>query len=154
MRLKYSLPSDRPLFFSGRTRRNACIAGLQRYKATIECWWLLVFFDYIMKFRSSAALRMIVRNQPVSQATSGAVLSHEELSHAMDLACVFYFKRVLCLQRSAATAVLLRRHGACAEMVIGAQILPPEFHAWVEIGDAVINDKPYMREIYQILEVC
>jgi hypothetical protein len=39
-------------------------------------------------------------------------------------------------------------------MVTGAQIVPYEFHAWVEIEGAVINDKPYMHEIYQVLERC
>ncbi len=70
----------------------------------------------------------------------------------MDLACVFYFKRVLCLQRSAATTLLMRRHGIGVQMFTGAQIIPPEFHAWVEVNGIVVNDKPYMRDIYQIFE--
>jgi hypothetical protein len=72
----------------------------------------------------------------------------------MDLACVFYPKSVLCLQRSAATTLLLRRHGIRAELVIGAQMLPFKSHAWVEVEGTVVNDKPYMREIYQVLERC
>jgi hypothetical protein len=72
----------------------------------------------------------------------------------MDLACVFYTKQILCLQRSAATTLLLRRHGIYAEMVIGAQMLPFKSHAWVEVDGAVVNDKPYVREIYQVLERC
>jgi hypothetical protein len=76
------------------------------------------------------------------------------LCHAADLACVFYFKQVLCLQRSAATALLLRRHGWDVEMVIGAQLNPFSSHAWVELKDEVVNDKPYMREIYRVLERC
>lgn len=78
----------------------------------------------------------------------------EQLCHVIDLACVFYFKQVLCLQRSAATTLLLRRHGWNAEMVIGAQLLPFKSHAWVEIQGVVVNDKPYMQEIYQVLERC
>jgi hypothetical protein len=39
-------------------------------------------------------------------------------------------------------------------MVTGAQILPFESHAWVEIGGVVVNDKPYMHEIYQVFERC
>jgi hypothetical protein len=78
----------------------------------------------------------------------------DELCHVMDIACVFYPKQVLCLQRSAATAVLLRQHGIRAEMVIGAQMLPFKSHAWVEVAGAIVNDKPYMREIYQELERC
>jgi transglutaminase superfamily protein len=41
---------------------------------------------------------------------------------------------VLCLQRSAATTLLLRRHGWDAEMVIGAKLLPFQSHAWVEVN--------------------
>jgi len=61
---------------------------------------------------------------------------------------------VLCLQRSAATTMLLRRHGAAAEMVIGAQVLPFKSHAWVEVDRVIVNDKPYIKEIYQELERC
>ena len=120
----------------------------------LESWLLLLFFEVIMKFRSSRTLREIVCNQRTRPLSPSGTLSSGELSHAMDLACVFYFKRVLCLQRSAATTLLLRRHGWSAEMVTGAQILPFESHAWVEVDDAVVNDKPYMREIYQVLERC
>jgi hypothetical protein len=70
----------------------------------------------------------------------------------MDYACVFYFKKVLCLQRSTATTILLRRHGLSAEMITGAQIFPLKSHAWVEIDGNVVNDKPYMAHIYQVLE--
>jgi hypothetical protein len=72
----------------------------------------------------------------------------------MDLACVFYFKHVMCLQRSAATTLLLRRHGLRAELVIGAHILPFKSHAWTEIDGVVVNDKPYMMDIYRVLERC
>ncbi len=119
----------------------------------LESWLWLFFFEFVMKFLSSQMLRKIVRGQRVGLRASKTV-SSEELSHAMDLACVFYFKRVLCLQRSAATSVLLRRYGWQAEMVTGAQIVPFEFHAWVEIDNEIVNDKPYMHEIYQVLERC
>jgi hypothetical protein len=108
----------------------------------------------MMHFRTAEAFRQIVRNEPIGHPDSWRHFTREELSHAMDLACVFYFKRVLCLQRSAATTVLLRRYGCSAQMVTGAQILPCEFHAWTEVDAVVVNDKPYMREIYQVLERC
>jgi len=70
-----------------------------------------------------------------------------------DRSCVRLLpEEVLCLQRSVATTLLLRRSGVRAEMVIGAQLLPFRSHAWVEVDGAVVNDKPYMREIYQPLE--
>jgi hypothetical protein len=39
-------------------------------------------------------------------------------------------------------------------MVLGAQMLPFKSHAWVEVDGIVVNDKPYMLEIYQVLERC
>jgi hypothetical protein len=58
----------------------------------------------------------------------------------------------LCLQRSAATACLLKRCGIPAQMVIGAQQMPFKAHAWVEVDGRVVNDKPYMTEIYAVLD--
>jgi len=117
----------------------------------MEAWLLLFFIEMVMLFRSSASLRQTIATQAV--AIKAQKQSRVEvLSRVMDLACVFYFKRVLCLQRSAATTLFMRRHGVHAQMVAGAQILPPEFHAWVEVDGTVVNDKPYMHEIYQILE--
>lgn len=119
----------------------------------IESWLLLLYFDCVMRFRGFERLHRTVRSQKMridpetrTRATT--------LCHAIDLACVFYVKRVLCLQRSAATAVLLRRHGWDAEMVIGAQLLPFQSHAWVEVAGLVVNDKPYITEMFQVLERC
>jgi hypothetical protein len=39
-------------------------------------------------------------------------------------------------------------------MVIGAQQIPLRTHAWVEVDGQVINDKPYMRELYSVLDLC
>lgn len=142
-----------PLPIAIRSRRSSEIAVEPRWPV-LESWLWLLYFEFIMKFRSSATLRRIVRTQRVRPIRSPDLASSDELCHAMDLACVFYFKRVLCLQRAAATTTLLRRFGWEAEMVTGAQIVPYEFHAWVEIAGEVVNDKPYMHEIYQVLERC
>jgi hypothetical protein len=135
-----------------RSKCRSIATSFERKRPAVESWLLLLFFEFIMKFRRSQVLRDIVCNESVRPIKASAIFSDQELVHAMDLACVFYFKRVLCLQRSSATTILLRRHGRRAEMVTGAQISPFEFHAWTEIGNAVINDKPYMHEIYQVLE--
>jgi hypothetical protein len=120
----------------------------------LESWLLLLCFEWIIRFRGFSELHRIVREAPVWPTTNRELLPIERLSSAMDYASVFYFKRVLCLQRSAATTLLLRRHGWSAEMVIGAQMLPFKSHAWCEINGVVANDKPYMPEIYQVLERC
>jgi prolyl oligopeptidase len=80
--------------------------------------------------------------------------SAQQISQAMDTACVLYFKVVKCLQRSVALTMLLRRYGLAAELVIGAQIIPAKSHAWVEIKRIVVNDKPYVPQIYRELERC
>jgi hypothetical protein len=70
------------------------------------------------------------------------------------MACIWYCKEVLCLQRSAATTCLLRKYGVSAHLVIGAQQMPFKAHAWVEVGGEVVNDKKYVRELYARLDQC
>jgi hypothetical protein len=118
----------------------------------LESWILLLLLEGAMRFQGLGKLHDWVRKQSVRPVASNRAPSAEELCHAADLACVFYFKQVLCLQRSVATALLLKRHGYDAKLVIGAQVLPFKSHAWVEIGERVMNDKPYVPEIYMVLE--
>jgi Transglutaminase-like superfamily len=154
MRSRLILQRVSSLSHSPRTRWQPIRLLVERIHPVVQGWLLLFRFELIMRFRSSAELRRIVRNCPVTHSERSRFVSTEELSHAMDLACVLYFKRVRCLQRSSATTILLRRYGRKPEMVTGAQLLPYEFHAWVEIDGVVVNDKPYMHEIYQVLERC
>src|SRR5260370_28158025 len=120
----------------------------------LESWLLVFYFEVIMRFRNFKVLHEIVRKEKIRLADDSIRRSSADLCHAVDLACVFYFKQVMCLQRSAATTLLLRRHGWEAEMVIGAQVLPFRSHAWVEIKDTIVNDRPYMLDIYRVLERC
>jgi hypothetical protein len=119
----------------------------------VKSYLLLMRIEFCMLFWDIRVLHELVRRKPVEVVKHGR-RSSEDLSLAMDWACVLYPKKVMCLQRSAATTLLLRRHGFKAEMVIGAQILPFRSHAWVEIGGVVVNDKPYMPDIYRFLERC
>jgi hypothetical protein len=120
----------------------------------LESWLALLYFELILQIRDFGTLHRSVREEPVRSTLNANPILSEDICNAIDLACVFYFKQVLCLQRSAATVLLLRRHGWKAEMVIGAQMLPFKSHAWVEIGGSIVNDKPYMLDIYQVLERC
>jgi hypothetical protein len=122
-------------------------------RRVVASWLLLLYFDWLMRFRGFQRIHTVVRAETI-RPTMKVQESDSELSHTVDLACVFYFKRVLCLQRSAALTVLLRRHGWNAEMVIGAQLLPFQSHAWVEIEGRIVNDKPYITEMFQVLERC
>jgi hypothetical protein len=122
-------------------------------KLIFESWIWLIYFDFLMRFYSFEAVHTAVVGQQVFPSHRQQT-SEGEICHAIDLACVFYFKKILCLQRSAATTVLLRRHGWNAQMVLGAQLMPFQSHAWVEIENRVVNDKPYVTEMFQVLERC
>jgi len=118
----------------------------------LESYLLLLQIEFVMNFGGLQPLYRGVRKARVENSRPVRSALAESLCHAMDLACVLYAKRVLCLQRSAATTLLLRRHGICAELILGAQTVPFKSHAWVEVAGVVVNDRPYMREIYQVLE--
>jgi len=102
---------------------------------------------------SFAALYDKVRNYPV-QASTPEPDAVERINQAIDIACIWYWKEALCLQRSAATACLLKKYGIPAQMVIGAQQMPFKAHAWVEVHGRVVNDKPYAPEMYAVLDRC
>jgi hypothetical protein len=71
---------------------------------------------------------------------------------AVQEACVWYVKRVYCLQRSSATAWMLRRGGVPAELVIGYRPVPLDSHAWVEVAGQVVNDLPQYQRAYKELD--
>ena len=122
------------------------LLALRAYRKLIEFDWYLVRRDF-------AALHERVRRYQVA-APSESVHPIEQICAAVDVACIWYWKEVLCLQRSAATACLLKGSGVRAEMVIGARQMPFRAHAWVEVGGRVVNDKSYTPEMYAVLDRC
>ena len=120
---------------------------------TVQAYWELLRLEYPLFRKAFPAIYDRVRRTPVALRPK-KTLSCTEICQAVDLAAVLYFRRVLCLQRSAATACLLKRYGFPAELVIGVQQLPFAAHAWVEMGGLVVNDKPYMSDIYSVLARC
>lgn len=125
------------------------------WRLLLESYWHLFRIAIAMHGRNGlAALHDAVRKQVVNPPRFIGSSRPDALCHAMDLACVFYLHRVLCLQRSAATTLLLRQHGVPAQMVIGVKHIPFRSHAWVEVDGMIVNDRPYLRDIYQELERC
>lgn len=112
----------------------------------------LIRLEPFLLRRDFPRLYQAVRNQPLQQRPGSHSL--EEICAAMDVACVWYWRHVLCLQRSAATAVMLRRNGIAADLVLGIQQVPFRAHAWVEVEGQVVNDKPYISSLYSILDRC
>ncbi len=113
----------------------------------------LIYFDFHLARGNFAALYDTVRRCPIGKRGSFPAAA-EKICAAMDVACIWYWKEALCLQRSAATACLLKRYGVAAHLVIGAQQMPFKAHAWVEVDGRIVNDKPYMTEIYAVLDRC
>lgn len=123
-------------------------------RLAVKSYLSLARIGVLMKFGHLRSIHSLLRNQRLVETERQSGATVEQICHAIDMACVFYPKKVLCLQRAAATTLVLRRHGWQAEMVIGTQMLPFRSHAWVELDGVVVNDKSYVREIYQSLERC
>jgi hypothetical protein len=119
----------------------------------LRAYWTLMLFDLYLSRGNFAALHEKVRNFPINEKTPSPD-TVERICFAVGMACIWYWKEVLCLQRSAATACLLKQYGVSAQMVIGAQQMPFKAHAWVEVNGCVVNDKPYTREMYSVLDRC
>jgi len=119
----------------------------------LRAYQSLVIFDGYIRRNDFGRLYRRVRNCPVAPRPPLAD-AVDRIGYAIDLASIWYWKKVLCLQRSAATVWLLKRHGVRAELVIGVQQLPFRAHAWVEVSGKVTNDKPYISEIYAVVERC
>jgi len=117
----------------------------------LRAYLKLILFDLYLLRGNFNALHKKVRRYPIRRRLLVSD-APERVCAAVDMACIWYWKEVLCLQRSAATACLLKQYGVANEMVIGVQQLPFRSHAWVEVNGQVVSDKPYMREMYSVLE--
>jgi hypothetical protein len=118
-----------------------------------EAYARLIQFDFYLRRRNFAALYNKVRGYPLRNHPTEN-LDADQVCSAIDVACIWYWKEVLCLQRSAAAVCLLRKHGIAAQMIIGVQHIPFSSHAWVEVNGRVIGDKTYITETYAVLDRC
>jgi hypothetical protein len=113
----------------------------------------LLAFDLLGLGRNFARMHLCVSKWPIAtQVMQGNEV--DRVCCAINDACIWYPKRVLCLQRSAITTCLLRNCGIPAKMVMGAQSLPFKAHAWAEVNDQPINERNDVQKIYAILECC
>ncbi len=118
-----------------------------------KAYWKLLLSELDLQRGHFNGLYQRVKTCSIN-ATRSRKPRQQDVVRAVDLACAFYFKKVLCLQRAAVTTCLLREAGIPAELVIGVQTLPFCAHAWVEVKGAVVNDKSYTAEIYSALSRC
>lgn len=120
---------------------------------TVRALWCLLRVELLMSRSGTRQIPVVLKRMSQGKKEIGPY-TPEQLCRAIDIACVLYWKQVLCLQRSAATAILLRHYGFDAELVIGATITPLRSHAWIEINRVVVNDKAYVSDMYKELERC
>lgn len=119
----------------------------------VRAYLTLICIDFYLARGSFSAIYDRVGNYPLSKRApvEGVV---ERICSAVDMASIWYWKEVLCLQRSAVATCLLRHYGVPTQMVIGAQRTPFKAHAWVEVNGRVVNDKPYTPGMYSVLDRC
>jgi hypothetical protein len=113
----------------------------------------LLAFDMLRLNSRFAALHRLVRAWNVRHHVLRRE-SVETICAQVNLACIWYPKRVLCLQRSAVTTCLLRSHGIPAQMILGAQKLPFKAHAWVEVNGQAVNEQRDVRSMFNVWESC
>ena len=119
----------------------------------IRALYEIAHHDTVLRLRGSGAILRQVSRQCVAAKPNTQDLE-QTICDAVLLATCLYWKPVLCLQRSVATVILLRKRGIAAELVIGAQHMPFKAHAWVEVDGRVVNDRSYMSEMYSVLDRC
>jgi len=107
----------------------------------------LVFYDVVMWGRGLSTMLYCVRNCKVATQPATPEIV-KRVGSTVETACIWYPRKVLCLQRSAVTTYLLRRRGIPARLVIGTKVMPLLAHAWVEVDGVVVNDWPRVQQAY------
>jgi hypothetical protein len=117
----------------------------------VRAWCGLLAFD-TARLAGFARLHRWLKRCRVNAINPGSLCGERDVIWAVEEACVWYFKRAACLQRSVVATWLLRRRGFHASLVIGYRPIPFESHAWVEIDGRVVNDLPQYQTAFTILE--
>lgn len=116
----------------------------------------LIRYDIVNKLGGFRQIHSSVKHSSVKKARVAKTLGEADtvarLVNAVTLASCFYFKPVLCMQRSVVTTRLLRQHGVAANMVIGYRPSPFFSHAWVEVNGRIVNDSSAYQEKLLVLE--
>lgn len=115
-----------------------------------QAWAELLYTDLLMlaKFRD---MRYVVTSTPTPPAPPNPAVVTAVIE-AVRTACMLYVKSPLCLQRSAVTTRMLRRHGVAADLVIGCRQLPFAAHAWVEIAGMKVGEELDGVEYFRVLD--
>jgi len=107
-------------------------------------------YEVVLRLRGSGCILRQLRQQRVSQKACDDQLQRA-ICDVVLLATCFYWKPVLCLQRSVSTVRLLRKYGIGARLVIGYRPSPFFSHAWVEVNGRVVYGSAAYQQRLQTL---
>lgn len=113
----------------------------------------LIAYDLMLLVGKFKTVRGLVGRWKIASRTATNDLT-DQIAHAVNLACIWYPKQVLCLQRASVTVCLMRGHGLPAQLVLGAQKTPFAAHAWVEVQGQAINERSNVQAKYTVWERC
>jgi transglutaminase superfamily protein len=114
----------------------------------------LITYDVVLLAGKFKTTRGLVERWRVAAGRARGDEFVEQIAHAVNLACVWYPKQVLCLQKASVTTCLMRSHGIPAAMVLGAQKTPFAAHAWVEVNGCAVNERSNVQAKYTVWERC
>lgn len=109
-------------------------------------------YEVIVSLLGSGPILLQLKRQSIAAKPTSRELE-QAICDAVLLATCFYWKPVLCLQRSVCTVRLLRRHGIVARLVIGYRPSPFFSHAWVEVDGRVAYGSPAYQKRLRLLQV-
>ncbi len=113
--------------------------------------WEITRYELIVSLRGIGGILRQLRQQRFSQKPCTEPLQRS-ICEAILLATCFYWKPVLCLQRSVCTVRLLRKYGVDARLTIGYRPSPFFSHAWVEVdGQVVYGSAAYQKRLQSLL---
>jgi len=124
--------------------------GLRYSWLFFRALWELARYETIVALRGFSSIRRRLKRQhPAKQTPSPEI--QQAICDAVLLATCFYWKPVLCLQRSACAVRLLRKYGIAAKLVIGYRPAPFLSHAWVEVDGRVVNSSAAYQSRMRVL---
>jgi len=117
----------------------------------IRALYEITRYDVIVSLGGVGFILRQLRKQRISKKPCIEELQ-QAICDAVLLATCFYFKPVLCLQRSISSARLLRKYGIDARLAIGYRPSPFFSHAWVEInGRVAYGSAAYQQRLQTLL---
>jgi hypothetical protein len=122
-----------------------------RILVATQVFWELLRYDLLAGISGFRGVHSKSSRRVTGRRRSGMDLE-SIIPRVVAAASSFYWKPILCLQRSVVTMRVLRKHGINAEVVIGCRPAPFVGHAWVEVDGRAASDSRGYQQKLAILE--